>query len=121
MEQVEQLRLVGTTAADGTLTLTAAVDIVGALYAVQWIDGSLADGVDAVLSVVNADADYTLLTLTNADNDDWYYRQVPCCDAAGAAIAGAYTLPMIVGKPKLTITAGGDTKKGGAVLCFVRH
>ena len=71
---LRKVKLYGTTASDGTATITANHEVVGLLHAVEWIDGTLTDGVDAVLSCVRDDnaANVTLLTLTDANNDAWY-------------------------------------------------
>ena len=89
-----------------------------ALYAVEWIDGTLADGVGAVLSVTDTlgGVDKSLLTLTNANDDKLYYPRVPACDAAGADLAGLYTLPLVDGMLKLVVAAGGNTKAGGCIV-----
>lgn len=118
---LEQLRLTGTTDGDGAATVDSPEAVLGALYAVQWIDGTLADGVDAVLSVVGPDATQTILTLSNANDDAMYYPRHAVHDNAGAAIAGLYDLPLINGKPRLAITSGGTTRTGGCVLYFVRY
>jgi hypothetical protein len=87
------------------------------LVAVEWIDGDLADGVDAVLSCINTlgGVDQTLLTLTNANNDDWYYPRTAEHDQTGAPLTT--TTPLIVnGDLQLAVTNGGDTKSGAAVI-----
>lgn len=90
------------------------------LYAVEWVDGSLEDGVDAVLSVTSTPSgvDVTLLTLTDANNDAWYYPRANAHTTAGAAIVDGQDLtgervPMVVdGRLKLAVTNGGDDKVG---------
>jgi hypothetical protein len=118
------IKLVGTTATGGAATIQAVARAVGKLHAVEWIDGDLADGVDAVLSVVRDDnaADYTLLTLTDADNDAVYYPRVLQHSELGAALTGTAggdrTQPIINGYLKLAITSGGDAKTGGCIVYF---
>jgi hypothetical protein len=120
------IKLTGTTATGGAATITSDLMISGAtLVRVEWIDGDLADGVDAVLSVTNTPSgvDHTLLTLTNADNDANYFPVVEACDNAGAAVTFDGTneiyVPIVFwGKLKLAITSGGDAKTGGAVVYF---
>lgn len=118
------VKLTGTTDASGDLTVTSTASYNGELCAVQWIDGDLADGVGAVLSVTNTDAgvDYTLLTLTAANNDAFYLPRAATVDAAGAASLYASggeavndKMP-VVGKLKLVVSSGGNAKTGGCVV-----
>lgn len=110
-----------TTDAAGDYTNAAAVRSVlrqvYRLYAVQWVDGDLADGVDAVLSVTDAPAgvDTTLLTLTDANNDGWYYPRVLQQDAAGANLT-THTQAIVDGTLKLAVSGGGDTKSGKCIV-----
>ncbi len=117
--QLKSVRLTGTTNASGALTVLAPHSILGWLFAVQWIDGTLADGVDAVLSVTRtpSEVDKTLLTLTNANDDAWYHPRVLECDAAGASI-GTYTPMIIEGTLKLVVSSGGDTLTGGCIVYY---
>jgi hypothetical protein len=100
--------------------LTAEATARGILHAVEWIDGTFADGVDAVLSVVRDDnaADYTLLTLTNADIDKVYYPRELVHTVAGVAIDGEVDRPVINGKLKLAVTSGGDARVGGCIVYY---
>jgi len=88
------------------------------LYAVEWIDGDFADGVDAVLSVTNtlSGVDTTLLTLTNADNDKWYFPRVLVQGVTGTDLTAIYDMLVVDGTLKLTITNGGNGKTGGCVV-----
>jgi hypothetical protein len=118
------VKLYGTTATGGALTVTADTAVRGLLYAVEWIDGDLVDGVDAVLSVVRDDnaPDYTLLTLTDANADAVYYPRVIIHSEAGAALTGTSggdrAMPVINGRLKLAVTSGGDAKTGGAIVYY---
>ena len=114
-----------TTIADGSGNNTATIPAFGLLHAVEWVDGDFADGVDSVLSVTNTDSgvDSTLLTLTDANIDAWYYPRVALHDTAGAAVTYDGTRPIygrfvVNGTLKLTVTSGGDTKTGGAVVYY---
>ena len=88
--KIRDISLQGTTAVGGALTVTAKESVSGYLCKVEWIDGTLADGVDAVLSVTNTPegVDKTLTTLTNADDDDTYYPREVEHDLAGVALTG---------------------------------
>lgn len=120
----EAVKLTATTDSSGDATVTTDRVFNGELCAVQWIDGDLADGVDATFTVTSTDAgvDYTILTLTNANSDAMYFPRAQVQDLAGAGITYDGTNEThgvkapIVGKVKLVIASGGDTKTGGAVL-----
>ena len=121
---LRDVKLEGTTDDQGDATVTSTA-VKGFLYAVQWLDGDLADGVDAVLTVTNA-ADggvaQTLLTLTDANSDAWYRPRYQAHDntGTGATFDGTnemYIVQAIVNGPlSLVISSGGDTKTGGAIV-----
>lgn len=107
------MKLAVTTDSAGDATATSEVEVVGKVVAVAWEDGDLVDGVDAVLSVVGVGRpDQTILTLTNANNDAWYYPLIQASSNAGGAITGVYAEPVVMGKLKLVVSSGGDTKSG---------
>lgn len=123
--KLQAIPLVGTTNGSGAVTITATIPTFGLLQAVEWVDGDLADGVDAVLSVTDnqSGVDSTLLTLTDANNDAWYYPRRAAHDNTGTAVTydgtnEIYVPSVIAGKLKLAITSGGDTKTGGAVVYY---
>lgn len=91
------------------------------LYAVEWIDGDLEDGVDATLSMTDtlSGVDKTLLTLTDADNDAWYYPQALVHDNTG--VATVYYAPQVVeGTLKLVVASGGNTKSGKMIVYLLK-
>lgn len=114
------------TASDGSATATAPVlEGIGLLHKVEWVDGTLADGVDAVLKCINRPSgiDETLLTLTNADNDAVYYPRYIIHSEAGAALTGTSggdrAQGIVEGTFQLTVTNGGDTKTGAALIYYL--
>jgi len=118
---MEIVPLVVTTNAAGAGTVTAGrsvrADTPRALFAVEWVDGTFEDGVDAVLSTTNtlSGVDLTLLTLTNADDDAWYYPRRAACDGTVGALKH-YELPVINGDLRLVVSSGGSVTTGGAYL-----
>ena len=124
MNRLESMRLIGATSAGGAATIAGEAPVLGLLYAVEWVDGDLVDGVDAVLSVTLTESavNQTLLTLTDANSDAWYYPRALVHDAAGAALTGTAggdrCLPVINGVLSLTIASGGATKTGGAIVYY---
>ncbi len=123
--KLQAIPLMGTTNGSGAATITATIPTFGLLQSVEWVDGDLVDGVDAVLSVTDnqSGVDSTLLTLTNANSDAWYYPRQVAHDNAGAAVTfdgtnEIYVPAIIAGKLKLVIANGGDTKTGGVVVYY---
>ena len=114
------IKLYGTTATGGALTVTSETPVRGLLHAVEWINGDFTDGVDAALSAVRDDnaPDYTLLTLTDANVDRVYYPRELIDTVAGAEVAGEYAKAVINGRLKLAVTSGGDAKSGGAIVYY---
>lgn len=117
---LEHVRLDATTDGSGDATVYGTKGIYGILMEVEWIDGDLADGVDAVLSMARRGdvPDRTVLTLTNA-NDDAYYRPRELeTDNTGADATNR--VPIVIwGTPKLVVSSGGDTKTGGVILHYI--
>lgn len=124
---MREVLLQGITAADGTLTVNDETQVRGFLYAVEWIDGTFDDGVDAVLSCqgTNSGVPQTLATLTNADNDSMYYPRAVVHSEAGAALTGTAggdrTRFFLNGKLRLAVTAGGNVKTGGCIVYYTKE
>jgi hypothetical protein len=119
MTKLLDMRLTGTTNGTGAATITGEHAILGRLYAVRWIDGTLADAGQGVLSYTAPDGvSTTLLTLANplANADAMFYPRHVIHDNAGAASTTVFELPLIDGVPALAITSGGDTRIGGCIL-----
>ena len=113
---IHRYDLTGTTNASGAVTVEVGTKkYPQLLYAVEWVDGDLANEVDAVLSCIDTASgiDTTLLTLTDADDDAWYYPREAEDSNVGVALT-TYTLNVVQGKLQLVIASGGDTKTGGA-------
>lgn len=87
------------------------------LEAVEWIDGTLADGVDAVLSIsALSGVDKALLTLTNANDDAWYYPRVIADGVTGSDLTGWYAKQIVDGPLKLAVTDGGNVASGKCIV-----
>lgn len=122
---IETYKLTGTTNGSGAATITNAAAAFGLLYAVEWIDGDLADSHTAVLSVTSTDSgvDQVLLTLGagEGDNDKWYYPLAGAHDPAATVATYDGTYPVGVkavvnGSLKLVIASGGATTTGGCIV-----
>ncbi len=116
---ITSIDLRGTTSS-GTATINATRPVYGLLYAVDWEDGDLADGVDAVLSVTDTDTgvDVTLLTLTNADDDARHYPRVLEADNTGSALT-TYTYQVVNGNLSLAISSASGAQTGGMVVHII--
>lgn len=124
---IDHVKLTGTTTSGGAATITHTIRVAGKLLAVEWIDGDLADGVDAVLSVTGASSGVqrAILTLTNANTDAMYYPHVIMHDNTGTAVTfdgtnEIYAQDVFDGILDLVIASGGDTKTGGCIVYFER-
>lgn len=121
---LREVKLYGTTdGTDGTagaLSVSLGHRIFGEIKAIQWIDGDLADGVDAVISYEGEDVapDVTLLTLTDANVDAWYYPKAVADDGTGGAIATEFVNLIVNGNPKLVVSSGGNGKSGGCIIYY---
>jgi hypothetical protein len=102
------------TNAGGSFVGTLKVEQPALLVAMQWMDGDLADGVDATMTHTQfapGNAVTTLFTLTDANNDAPFYPRVVEHDTAGAALA-TRTMALCHGTLTLTVAAGGNAKAG---------
>ena len=124
---MEEIRLIGTTAAGGAATITATRPLFGLLYAVEWVDGTLDDNNTAVLSatLTASGVDQALHTLAAGEGDDdafWYPRiEVHDLSAVGRfyndeSDEPVIDYPLVNGVLELVIAAGGNAKTGGCIV-----
>ena len=122
MAKLKEIRLDGTCSSGGALTVNATTPVLGRLFAVRWIDGDFANGVDAVISVQGHEASATLLTLTDADNDATYYPRVQVHGNTGTGLTlttgSDAEMPLMAGVPRLVVSSGGNAKTGGCILFY---
>ena len=123
MGKLKEIRINATTDGSGDSTDDAGKGVNnGRLFAVQWIGGDLADGVDAVISTQGHAASQTLVTLTNANDDKLYYPRHLVQGEDGADLTGTQggdrTMPLMCGVPRLVVSSGGATKTGGCILFY---
>ena len=117
-------RLYGAVSTGGAGTFTSETSVFGLLYAVQWVDGTLADNNTAVLSTINTEGASTILTLAagEGDADIMYYPRAIVHDAGATALTGTAggdrACPLVWGKLQLVIAAGGTSTSGGCI-CYV--
>jgi len=113
---IHDMKLTITTDGAGAATVTGEDSVVGFLYLVVWVDGTLADGVDAVLSQSSMPegVDETILTLTNANEDKSFYALTSETEAVW--VTKNFTYPLLRGVPKLVVSSGGATVAGACHL-----
>jgi hypothetical protein len=119
---INKIRLYGTASALGALTVNGERSISGRIYKIVWLSGTFVDDVDAVISVINDDGNETILTLTDANSDANYYPRTLVHDATGTALTGTSggdrEMPFVVGRPRLVVSDGGDSKTGGCIIYY---
>lgn len=106
----------------GAYTGTKTLKRPALLHAAQWVDGDLADGVDAVLKMTQptpGDVDTTLLTLTDANVDLIYYPRQLLHSNVGANLTAIYDRMLVDGLLTLTVASGGATKTGALWLYLI--
>lgn len=117
MSDFVAVRLYGTTAADGSLTVTSNEAHFGEVYAVQTIDGTLDDGVDLVLTSENVDYSIPILTKANFNADGIYYPRTVANQVTDGAASTVYDVkPLAAGLLKMVLAQGGNAKQGGVVV-----
>lgn len=114
MGMLTLVHLSTTTAADGSATVKSCRALNGLLHAVRENKGTLADGVDLTLSVVQSDGAKTLLTITNGNTDgQWFNPRANSCSVAGVAGTDQLIAMPVVGTLQLAIAQGGNGGIGG--------
>lgn len=107
---LKQVPIKVTTIADGTGDKTEH-QIVGLVYSVEVFASDLDVGADITITITDTGAavDKTLLTLTDFNTVDEFFVRELESDNVGAALT-THAQPVAVGKPKVTVSAGGNTK-----------
>lgn len=90
-----------------------------ALYAVQFVDGNLSDGVDATLTAEQGDLSIPLLVKENFNTDSMYYPRVAeNLNTDGSALTN-YTMPVVAGKLKVLFANGGTGNSGSVIFYLI--
>ena len=94
---------------------------VGKLYAVEYQPGTIDTGATVTLTCESDTSKPLLTKATAGTSNSWYYpRDLVHGVADGAALTGTSggdrALPIMHGKPKVTIASGGDTKTGKVIF-----
>lgn len=111
-----------TTSAGGAATVTGTA-VAARLYAIEYIPGTT-DTAATVTITCEGDRSKPLLTLTSAGTSNilLYPRDLVHAVANGAALTGTAggdrTCPLMFGKPKVVIAAGGNVASGSVVVYY---
>lgn len=112
---MRQTKINVTTAADGTATAYGPA-VTGVVYAIQLVDGDLADGVDVTITSENENISIPILVHADFNTDLIKYpRVVQSLDTDGSALT-SHALPLIYGRTKVVIAAGGNAKSGSVII-----
>jgi hypothetical protein len=115
---MKRIRIPITTATDGSATAYGDA-AVGVLYAVQLVDGTLADGVDLTLTCETDDLSMPLLSYANFNADGMAYpRVLESLNTDGTALS-THCMPAVYGRPKAVIASGGSVASGAVVLFVI--
>jgi hypothetical protein len=103
----------------GTAT-TYGESVVGTVYAVQLIDGDLADGVDVAITSEQESLSIPILTKADFNSDQIAYpRVLQALNTDGTALT-THCEPLCYGRIKVVIAQGGAVKTG-SVIVYVRE
>lgn len=92
----------------------------GTLYAVQLVDGDLADGVDITLTCENEHLSIPVLVKADFNTDQIVYpRVLQALNTDGTALT-THCEPLLFGRPKVVLAQGGSVKTGYVIL-YVRE
>ena len=93
---------------------------IGAVYAIQLVDGDFADGVDVTVTSEHEDLSIPLLVKADFNSDQMVYpRVLQALNTDGTALS-THCEPLCYGKVKVVIAQGGSVKTG-AVIVYLRE
>jgi hypothetical protein len=103
----------------GSATADITNPVFGVVYAVQLVDGDLADGVDVTVTMEEGDLSIPVLVKADFNTDQMVYPRVAeALNTDGSALT-AYTMPLAVGQAKAVIAQGGDVKSGAVIIYVI--
>ena len=95
---------------DGTTTTTESV--LGKVYAVQLVDGTIADGVDITITCEQGSLSIPVLVKANFNTDQIVYPRVLEALNTDGTDLGTHTEPLANGYLKAVVAQGGVSKSG---------
>ena len=109
----------------GTATTLAPTGVLGELYAILYIPGTIDTGATVTITCIGIDgSEKPLLTKASAGTSNvWFYpRDLVNAVADGAALTGTAggdrTCPILAGVVKAAIASGGNSKAGKVVIYY---
>lgn len=108
----------------GQSTTSVQTAVIGKLFAIKYIPGTIDTGATLTVTCVNgADAKPILTKATAGTATSWYYpRDLVHAVADGAALTGTSggdrCLPLVDGCFKITIASGGSVTTGSIVIYY---
>lgn len=124
MSRLKTRRLTITTDAGGDATVNDTLSILGKLFAVEWVQGTLAATSDVTLTVQGGESGVaqTLLTLTNQAANALFYPRHLVHGETGTALTGTAggdrEMPAINGTLRVVVAQGGATAAGSIVISY---
>ena len=120
---LKEMRIEFTTDSDGDAVVYGESSIFARLIAVFYDRGDMVTGTDFVLTTDNYDVVEAILTITNAGTADkiWYPRRLLQGETGSnlTGTTGGDRDPfLMIGRPKLTVDEGGDSKSGAFILIY---
>ena len=113
----------GPTSGAGAFTSDTQGSIIGLLYAIEYIPGTIDTGATVTVTC-EGDASKPLLTKSSAGTSAlfFYPRDLVHAVVDGAALTGAAggdrAMPVLAGWVKVVIASGGDTKSGSLIVYY---
>jgi hypothetical protein len=91
-------------------------DIVGKVYAVQFVNGTTDTTTGITVTMEEGDLSIPILTKTGLDADAMFYpRVLENLNTDGTALT-THCVPIAIGQPKVVVATGGDVKTGAVIL-----
>ena len=122
---LRDMRITAVTDSAGNSTDTGEGSITGQLYALEWIDGDCANGVDITVTLTSRSSgiDLQLFQKDNVNDDAIYYPRTQVHNTSGTALTLegseiAYDYIAVNGIPEITVGAGGATKTCECLLYY---
>jgi len=124
-EGLRDVRITAVTDGSGDSTDTAEMGISGRLYALEWVDGDCANGVDITVTLTSRSSgvSHQIFQADNVNDDAIYYPRAALHDTSAVSVTydgsnEIYDLVVVNGIPQLIVAAGGATKTCECLLYY---
>lgn len=107
----------------GAATVNGSANIMGKLFAIAYLPGTIANGATIVVTTEGVMSKPLLTKATAGTSDTVFYpREIMHAVADGSALTATTGsdrgLPLVNGTPRLVVSAGGASGKGSAILYY---